>query len=189
MNPIPMNTFIQNIVTFGRKNGENLRISWPLLVLLIVTIAYNIFAPHSTLSERSAYVLGPATPWDQSEPIARLPIIQPFPDRVLRSYKSQITVYNSVPWQTDGDPFTTASGSRVHDGTVAANCLPFGTRLRMPDQFGDKVFVVEDRLASHKSCFVIDIWQDHTLNPPSFGAPITTIEILDGSPKQSFAFL
>ncbi len=45
-----------------------------------------------------------------------------------------------------GDPRITASGSVVRDGIVAANFLPFGTEIRIPRFFGDKVFVVKDRM-------------------------------------------
>jgi len=35
----------------------------------------------------------------------------------------------------------------VRDGVIATNILPFGTKVRIPEIFGDKVFVVEDRMA------------------------------------------
>lgn len=165
------------------------------LGLLGLAIAYNIFLPVKTASGPTPYtdIFNPSEESEVTEKVAEklsLPEIELFEDRVLRTYQSTITVYNSVPWQTDGDPFTTASGTRVHDGTVAANCLPFGTRLRLPEISGDKVYVVEDRLAPRKSCYIIDIWQDYTdPNRVSIGAPITTIEILDMSPRQSFAWI
>lgn len=164
----------------GKKDGWFL----PSIALFVAVIAYNILNPLPTFSEYSGFG-GIKKP----EPVYGFPQVEEREDRILRSYWSQATVYHSVPEQTDGDPFTMATGERVFDGAVAANCLPFNTRLRMPELFGEKVFVVKDRLAADKSCFVIDIWQDHTTNPPSFGAPVTKIEILQGSPKQSFAWL
>ncbi len=184
-----MQKSIRYIRRFTAKNEKKLRLSWPLLGLLGVVILYNILVPRSTWSQYIDLPQGPAESWTVAVEPPSLPTIEPFEDRVIRNYRSQVTVYHSVPWQTSGDPFITASGTRVHDGTVAANCLPFGTRLRLPEISGDKVYVVEDRLAADKSCFIIDIWEDYTLNPPSFGAPITTIEILDGSPRQTFAWL
>ncbi|MCG2688749.1 hypothetical protein L6250_03930, partial [Candidatus Parcubacteria bacterium] len=60
----------------------------------------------------------------------------------------QVTVsaYSSTNGQTDDTPYLTAFGTHVRDGIVAANFLPVGTVIRFPDKFGDKLFVVEDRM-------------------------------------------
>jgi 3D (Asp-Asp-Asp) domain-containing protein len=47
-----------------------------------------------------------------------------------------------------GDPLVTASGTRARDGVVAANFLKFGTKIKIPALFGDKIFTVEDRMSS-----------------------------------------
>ncbi len=70
-----------------------------------------------------------------------------------------ITAYNSEVGQTDSSPWTTASGTRVHDGTLALNCLPFGTKVKIPKYFGDKIFTIEDRTAKRYGCQSrADIW-------------------------------
>ena len=56
------------------------------------------------------------------------------------------TAYSSTPDQTDATPFITAWNTRVRDGILAANFLPFGTLVKIPEVFGDKIFVVEDRM-------------------------------------------
>jgi len=71
--------------------------------------------------------------------------------------KVVLTAYSSTPDQTDDTPFITASNTRVRDGIVAANFLAFGTQIRIPSIFGDKVFTVEDRMA-RKHPDKIDIW-------------------------------
>ena len=76
------------------------------------------------------------------------------PKRVMRV---EATAYTSTAAQTDNSPFVTASGKRVREGTLAANFLPFGTRVRLPDHFGNKEFVVEDRLAPRFNNRV-DVW-------------------------------
>lgn len=76
-----------------------------------------------------------------------------------------VTAYASVPGETDADPFITASGNYVHDGIIAANWLPFGTKVRIPALFGDKVFTVEDRMNQIFNQRA-DIWM------PSVGAAI-----------------
>ena len=66
-----------------------------------------------------------------------------------------ITAYSSTPDQTDSSPFITASNKRVRDGIIAANFLPFGTKVKFPALFGDKEFTVEDRMKSNTK---VDIW-------------------------------
>jgi len=88
------------------------------------------------------------------------------------------TAYSSTPDQTDDSPFITAMGSTVHDGIVASNFLKFGTKVRFPDVYGDKIFVVEDRMAlrnSHK----IDIWMESRAQALQFGVKYLTLEILE----------
>lgn len=68
-----------------------------------------------------------------------------------------VTAYSSTVDQCDSDPFTTASGTRVHDGTVAANFLPFGTHVTFPDYSGNKVYTIEDRTSTKYSSRA-DMW-------------------------------
>ena len=74
-----------------------------------------------------------------------------------KTLKVVLTAYSSTADQTDSTPFITASGSHVRDGIVAANFLAFGTKVKIPEIFGDKVFTVEDRMAL-KHSDKIDIW-------------------------------
>ncbi len=66
--------------------------------------------------------------------------------KITKELTVTTTAYSSTPDQTDDDPFTMANGHRVHDGAIAANFLPFGTRVMIPELYGDKVFTVEDRM-------------------------------------------
>lgn len=90
-----------------------------------------------------------------------------------------VTAYSSTPWETDGNPYITASGNWVREGVVANNLLPFGTKVRMPEVFGDKVFVVEDRMHWRKGDYHIDIWFPSYWEALNFGAKRTYIEILE----------
>jgi len=77
-----------------------------------------------------------------------------------------ITAYSSNPDETDDTPWLTAMNTIVRDGIVASNDLPLGTKIKIPSLFGDKIFVVEDRLNSRIKG-VIDIWfpdKDSALN-------------------------
>ena len=108
-------------------------------------------------------------------------LIQPSnPDtpKIVEQKLVTVTAYSSTVDQTDSTPFITASGSTVRDGIVACNFLRFGTRVRFPQIYGDKIFVVEDRMAlknSHK----IDIWFTTREEAKQFGVKYLQVEILE----------
>ena len=89
-----------------------------------------------------------------------------------------ITAYSSTPDQTDNSPFITARGTYVRDGIIAANFLPFGTKIKIPELFGDKIFIVEDRMNSrywHK----VDIWFPERQDALEFGIKTAKIQIIE----------
>lgn len=88
----------------------------------------------------------------------------------------EATAYSSTTLQCDSSPFITASGTRVRFGTVAANFLPFGTKFKIPNLYGDAVFVVEDRMASWNR---IDIWMPTYKEAIQFGRRNVRIVIID----------
>ena len=88
-----------------------------------------------------------------------------------------ITAYSSRVKEPDSTPFTTASGTRVRDGIVAANWLPIGAKVKIPTLFGDKIFVVEDRMA-RKNNTKLDIWFASTKDAIHFGVKRARVEIL-----------
>jgi 3D (Asp-Asp-Asp) domain-containing protein len=90
-----------------------------------------------------------------------------------------VTAYSSTPWETDEDPHITASGKIVRDGIVANNFLPFGTKIKIPEIFGDKIFVVEDRMNPERSNYQFDIWFEDYFEALKFGAKKTYVEILE----------
>jgi len=90
-----------------------------------------------------------------------------------------VTAYSSTVWQTDEDPFVTASGIHVKEGIVANNMLPFGTKIKIPEYFGDKVFIVEDRMNHRKGPYWVDIWFATTQEAEDFGIREAYIEILE----------
>src|SRR3989339_403669 len=86
----------------------------------------------------------------------------------LKTGKTEMTAYSSTPDQTDDSPFITANGTHVHDGTLACNFLPFGTKVKIPDYSGDKIYIVEDRMAkrfSHR----MDLWFPSRAEAYQFG--------------------
>jgi 3D (Asp-Asp-Asp) domain-containing protein len=109
---------------------------------------------------------------------------------VARFVTVRATGYSSTPDQTDSTPFITASGSTVRDGIIAANFhidgrrVPFGTKIRIPDLFGDKVFVVEDRMNSRYTSN-IDIWFPERGLAQRFGSHLVNIEIIHEETENS----
>ncbi|MFH0906667.1 MAG: hypothetical protein V1829_00210 [bacterium] len=147
--------------------------------LALASLVFNLFVPQPgtdglTNKEVEMSADGKlATFWN----IALIQSSNPDLPKVASTQSVLVTAYSSTPDQTDSTPFITASGTRVHDGTLACNFLKFGTRVRFPELYGDKIFVVEDRMAlknSHK----MDIWFSTRWEAIQFGARIVKVEVL-----------
>jgi len=93
-----------------------------------------------------------------------------------------ITAYNSEAAQTDASPCTTANGFNVckhgKEDTIAANFLPFGAKVKIPDLFGDRVFIVRDRM-NRRYSNRLDVWMKERSNAVKFGVKRVRIEVLD----------
>lgn len=93
-----------------------------------------------------------------------------------------VTAYSSTIEQTDSTPFITASNKKVYDGLVAANFLSFGTKIRIPEIFDDKVFTVDDRMHrrfNNAKPQRIDIWFSTLAAAKKFGVKTLEIEVLN----------
>jgi len=92
-----------------------------------------------------------------------------------------ITAYNSEIGQTDDSPCITANNFNVCENgiedTIAANFLPFGAKVKIPALFGDRVFVVRDRMNKRYSNRV-DIWMIEKPDAVNFGVKMAKIEVL-----------
>jgi len=93
-----------------------------------------------------------------------------------RTFIVPATAYTSDPRETDNTPFITASGTIVRHGTIAANFLPMGAHLRLPELYGEKIFVVEDRM-NRRYNKRIDIWMEEKEEAHQFGIQDVTIEV------------
>lgn len=89
-------------------------------------------------------------------------------NKVVRVVVTTATAYTSSVEECDSTPFITADGSHVRDGIIAANFLKFGTKVRIPDLYGDKVFEVHDRMNKRYSNR-IDIWMEKKVDARKFG--------------------
>lgn len=98
--------------------------------------------------------------------------------RALREFTAIATAYTSSVDETDSSPFITASGSRTHPGTLAANFLPFGTKVKIPSHFGDRIFTVEDRLHKRFSDRV-DVWMETKKEAFAFGKRRVSVVVIE----------
>lgn len=104
------------------------------------------------------------------------------PAKVKSTSVHVITAYNSDVAQTDDSPCVTANGFNVckHgvEDTIAANFLKMGTKVKIPDLYGDRVFVVRDRMnARHANR--VDIWMKDRASAIKFGVKTAKIQVLE----------
>ena len=127
----------------------------------------------------------PSTTEDFDFTLINTPLDQPQKqEQTTKSGPSRLvslTAYTSESAQTDSDPCTTANGFNVckhaTEDTVAANFLPFGSKVKIPELYGDRVFIVRDRMARRFSNRV-DVWMLKKSDALKFGVRHAHIEVL-----------
>ena len=87
---------------------------------------------------------------------------------IIKTLHLKVTAYASIPEETSNHPFITATGDHVHNGIVATNILPFGTKVMIPSLFGNKIFTVDDRM-NKRMTNNIDIWMSSVSAAVDFG--------------------
>lgn len=185
--------------------GKNIRKIIPLTLVLLYSLsisahakagAFNWLAPRDTQSivvtsephsalENSASFENLFT-WNSRQSFEQKNAEPRTEFKVIRTYTVRATGYSSTPDQTDDTPFITASGTYVRDGIIAANFyingrrVPFGTLVRIPEIYGDKVFIVEDRMNARYTNN-IDVWFPDRDLAGSFGSLKVLIEVVEES--------
>lgn len=104
----------------------------------------------------------------------------------IRTIRVVTTAYSSDPAQTDDTPCIPANGEdlckmyeeRGYGDTVANNCLPLGTQVLIPELFGDKVFVVRDRMNKRYGCERMDVWMPEKAEARTHGVKVAKAEVL-----------
>ncbi len=117
---------------------------------------------------------------------ATLPVIESVASssefKVIRTSTHTITAYNSEAGQTDDSPCITANGYNVCESgaedTIAANFLKFGTKVKIPELFGDRVFVVRDRM-NKKHPNRVDVWMAERTDAVHFGVKVAKIQVVE----------
>ena len=96
-----------------------------------------------------------------------------------------MTAYSSDVAQTDNTPCIPASGldlCKYYEkygvaDTSATNFLPLGTQVRFPDLYGDKIFVVRDRMNARYGWGRGDFWMPSYSEAKKFGVKRIKMEI------------
>ena len=96
------------------------------------------------------------------------------PDDSGVAITAEITSYSSEPGQTDDTPFITASGTHVHDGTLACPMrYAFGTVVLIDG----KEYVCEDRMNQAKFPERFDVWNASTTKAIAWGVKMMRVVI------------
>ena len=99
------------------------------------------------------------------------------------------TAYSSTAAQTDSSPCTTANGFNVckanKENVIAANFLPFGTKVKFPEVYGDKIFTVQDRM-NRRFTKRIDFWMKTTNKARQFGVKRVKAQVVEELLAQNF---
>lgn len=106
----------------------------------------------------------------------------------LKKIRVVATAYSSESWQTDDAPCIPADGydlcehyKKYGEGnTIAANFLPFGSHIKLPEVFGEKVFVVHDRMNGKYGYGRIDVWMPTQAEAKAFGVKYMEMELYGG---------
>ena len=107
---------------------------------------------------------------------------------IEKSFYTTVTAYSSTVDQTDSTPCITANGYNLcknnKENVAAANFLPFGAEIRIPEYFGERVFTVQDRMHARFPNRV-DVWMKDRNSALVFGMRNLKIEILkEAEPSQ-----
>jgi len=163
---------IMNYKKFFKKLDS---FSQKTLILAVIVLVLEFIIPHQLLAEDFPYSskLGPVNTRFVADKTVPSDISNKAP-RMIRWVT--VTAYSSTVDQCDDSPFIGASNKYVYDGMVATNFLRFGTKVKFPDIFGNKIYTVDDRM-NVKYNSRIDIWMPTREQAKQFGARYLKVEI------------
>ncbi len=164
--------------------------SWAFQIVInalaVITLLVQVLNPQTALADVSLTgdIASIPTTLEESKEGAMFSPVEPVPEPDI-VVNGIITAYTSTPDQTDDSPFIAATGKHVHDRMIAANGLPFGTIIKIPELYGDKEFVVEDRMNKRYYCYTtgnkrcrMDVWLDTSKKEAKkFGVKKLKVEI------------
>lgn len=157
-------------------NTVRVAVAIPLLLVSVSPKQALMFEQERLLANQHlAFVRSPGAGRAQVAGVTTYAEALSIPVEVGARITTMVSAYTSRVEETDGDPFTTASGSRTHLGTLAANWLPLGTRVAIEGQ----VYTVEDRMNSrYNATRRLDIWMEHPELARHFGVRYMEVTIV-----------
>ena len=147
-----------------------------IAIVAIYSVVFTMLVPQTANAQTQEVAMVMLAPTINQEVVDNK-----FPVSADRAPKKTIkvvsTAYSSDVAQTDSTPCIPASGydlcehyAKYGEGdTIAANFLPLGTRVRFPELYGDKIFIVRDRMNARYGYGRIDIWMPEYLEAKNFG--------------------
>lgn len=164
-------TFSQIFVNLT-KISQNL-IEKSIVILTILALVWQFAFPR--LTSLAAYSEDEATDMAIAGLIEEL-------GEPLKVINVPVTAYNSLPGQTDSTPCITANGFNLcqnnQQNVIAANFLPFGTKVRFPDYDPDTIYTVQDRMNA-RYAYRADIWMKTKGEAINFGLKTLRMEIYE----------
>lgn len=150
-----------------------------IALVFLVSISTFILFPHNLLAfktgEPMRFPIHPA--WDAESYQEYLIDGLQKPEAKWSTVRT-VTAYSSSYDETDDSPFETASLSHVRYGIVASNWLPIGTKIQIPELFGEELFVVEDRM-NKRYPHRVDVWMPSKQEAKQFGKKTAEIVIVE----------
>jgi 3D (Asp-Asp-Asp) domain-containing protein len=151
-----------------------------IVILLVIAMTFlipSLVSADSMTSSKTAVTTGTILTMNSYLARAGMPVPKTAPKKVITV---TVTAYSSTPDQTDDTPCITANGYNLCKNNkmniIAANFLPFGTKVKIPGVFGDQEFSVQDRMNKRFSQRM-DIWMPTRKAALAFGIQTLQVEV------------
>lgn len=167
---------------------KSLKLAKKILFLISLSFVFIQVLPHKIIYAKEVdldYGRGPVelalVNHPDSPPLENSPptITSSLPQNAeLPYYTTYITAtaYTSREQETDGDPYTAAWGDHVFWGMVASNAFARGTKIQIPEYFGDKMFSIQDTM-NKRYYHHIDIWMPELADAQAWGSRYVEIKV------------
>ncbi|PIR86624.1 MAG: hypothetical protein COU11_04800 [Candidatus Harrisonbacteria bacterium CG10_big_fil_rev_8_21_14_0_10_49_15] len=166
------------------------RINWKKLFSvasmkgIALLLALAVFPIQLAVAEPSANANGTDALSERVALVSSTALVQPQYEQMTVT----ATAYNSLKGQTDDSPCIAARGYNLceanMENVIAANFLPMGTKIIVPELHGDQVFTVVDRMNSRYSKYCsdtecrLDFWMREYSDARKFGKQTVDIIVL-----------
>ncbi len=157
-------------------------------IAVLLVLIFEFLFPHYSLAiepveAKTSIMVPDLVIKAEEEDNQKITLIAPIKDYlVIKTYNIPITAYSSTVDQCDATPCITANGfdlcAHNQEDVIAANFLPFGTKVRIPEYFGDRIFTVQDRMNA-RYYYRADVWLKTRAEAKKFGLVYTKLEVIE----------